>query len=81
MAYEMKEGQGSLFREKEKQSDNHPDYKGTCVVNGNTLQIAGWLKESKSGLKYMSLSIQPPREKGEKPKPAKVEFDDDAPPF
>ena len=31
MAYQMKEGQGSLFKN-EKQNDRHPDLKGSVMI-------------------------------------------------
>jgi hypothetical protein len=31
MAYTMKPGQGSLFKNDRKESNNHPDYKGSVV--------------------------------------------------
>ena len=41
MAYEHKEGQGSLFRN-EKQNDRQPDYKGTIVIAGKTYEVVAW---------------------------------------
>lgn len=63
--YEIKDNSGSLFRVMEKASDRHPDFTGKGKVNGQLLYVSGWLKESKSGKKYLSLAFSEPREKGE----------------
>lgn len=58
MAYEIKEGQGSLFKNDKKESDNHPDYKGSILINGVDCWLSAWLKTGKNG-KWMSLSAKP----------------------
>lgn len=51
---------GSLFKNDDKQQDNHPDYKGSLNVNGIDLWVSGWIKTSeKTGKKFMSLSVKP----------------------
>jgi uncharacterized protein (DUF736 family) len=50
---------GALFKNDKKQSDKHPDYRGTVNVNGTDFWISAWLKSSKAGAKYMSLAVQP----------------------
>jgi uncharacterized protein (DUF736 family) len=81
MAYELKSGQGSLFKNDEKLTDAHPDYKGSCVIDDKKFYISGWIKESKDGIKYMSLSIQPPLKPSATAKPRKPERDEDPIPF
>jgi len=50
---------GALFKNDDKQSDNHPDYKGSINVNGVDMWVSGWLKTSeKTGNKFMSLSVK-----------------------
>lgn len=63
MSYEMKEGQGSLFKNDKKGNDKRPDYRGECLINGEKLEISAWIKEGKKG-KFMSLSIKAPQERG-----------------
>lgn len=60
MAYEHKEGQGSLFKN-EKQNDRQPDYKGTILINGATYEIAAWERTSQKGVQYLSLQAALPR--------------------
>jgi len=55
-----KDNSGALFKEEEKKSEKHPDYKGNCLVNGERMYIAAWINESQGGKKYMSLSFTAP---------------------
>ena len=50
---------GALFKVDEKESEKHPDYRGTIDVDGRPHWLAAWLKTSKKGVKYLSLSITP----------------------
>lgn len=64
---------GAIFKNEDKQQDNHPDYKGSLNVNGVELWVSGWLKTSeKTGKKFMSLSVKPkdaaPVKQASKPK-------------
>ena len=75
---------GAIFKNDDKQQDNHPDYKGSLNVNGVDLWVSGWIKTSeKTGKKFMSLSVKPKEEKAVKQasKPKSSGFDDmdDAP--
>lgn len=79
--FEQREGTGSLFRNDEKLTEAHPDYKGSCLIDGKKLYISAWIKESKEGMKYMSLSIQPPLKSSALTKPRKPERDDEQIPF
>ena len=75
---ETKNNSGAIFKNDKKTSETHPDYKGKVNVNGKDMEIALWLKESKSGLKYFSTTFQEPYVK---PEAAIVtdEQDDDLP--
>lgn len=85
MSFEQKDGSGALFKNDRKEADNHPDYKGDCMIDGKKFYISAWIKDGKRG-KFMSLSIQPPRAPttGDRRKPVDPErYDDrrDDPPF
>ena len=82
---------GSLFNVKEKRNPNWPDIRGEIFVSRDLLEsvmkqdgdlvkiaISAWRKESKSGTKYLSLSVSEPYEK--KPEP-KDEVDSEDVPF
>lgn len=61
MAFEHKDGQGSLFRNERKTTDSQPDYRGQVKIDGKLLDIAAWLKEGAKG-KFFSLSVSEPRQ-------------------
>jgi len=65
--YEQKDNSGALFKNDKKQSEKHPDYRGTCMVNGQLMEMAAWLKTSAKGTKYMSFSFNEPWQKPDQP--------------
>ena len=74
---------GVLFKNADKQKENQPDYKGSVMVDGVEYWLSSWIKTSKKGDKFMSLSLQPKDEKPAK-KPAKQveeDFEDEDLPF
>jgi hypothetical protein len=76
--YELREGAGFIFKNKDKRFDKHPDYKGKLKYNGETIYFAVWEKEGKYG-KYFSMSVdrkQMPRDVTPGVSP---EFNDDVP--
>lgn len=80
MAYEQKDGQGSLFKNKEKENPTHADYTGSIKIAGAEFWLNAWIKQSKSGMPYMSLSAKPKQAKAV-PAPAKTADPDDDLPF
>lgn len=76
---------GALFKNKQKTTEQHPDYQGRCEINGDTYFISAWINEAKQGKmageKYMKLKFSPPRE-SEPQSPVRSsqeELDDDIP--
>lgn len=64
MAYELRDGQGSLFTNESKtEGDNKPDVSGTCMIGGVKYSIAGWHKTAASGKIFTSLKISLPQER------------------
>lgn len=60
MAYEMKPNSGSLFKNDKKETESHPDYKGSALIDGlGECWLDAWINTSNSGAKYMSLKIKP----------------------
>jgi hypothetical protein len=50
---------GVLFRNDDHtEENNQPHYRGRLNVDGTDLWLSAWIKTSKNGVKYMSLSVQ-----------------------
>jgi hypothetical protein len=77
MAFEVKPNTGALFPNNEKKTDKYPDMRGDVHLDktfliqmmdkskGATVKISlgAWKKESKDGLKFLSLAASEPYEK------------------
>lgn len=64
--------QGVLFKNKKKESENHPDYRGSATLSGIDYWVSGWINTGKedtkiAGEKYMKLAFSV---KEEETKPA-----------
>ena len=70
MAYEQKENTGSLFQNKEKRSENFPDYSGSLRIDGVDWWISGWRKTLKDGTPWLSLSVKRKDGTAARPDPA-----------
>jgi hypothetical protein len=57
--YEQKDNSGALFKNDKKETDSHPDYKGSAMVDGTDYWVSGWVNKSKAGTKYMKFSYTP----------------------
>jgi hypothetical protein len=84
MAYEMRPGSGSLFKNDKKTTESHPNLKGKIMLpNGEVRWVSGWTKTTSAGEKWISLSVgelvQGGGQPQPQPKPAMVESDDDIP--
>lgn len=86
MAYEPKDGSGSLFKNDKGDNPNRPDYRGDIMVEGVVYSLSAWIKEGQKG-KFMSLSASPkegaapaarPQPQAKRPVP---QYDDNDPPF
>lgn len=70
---------GALFKNDKKTSDNHPDYKGSINVDGVEYWLSSWLKTSKAGSKFMSISVQPKEQQApQRPAPSRAPSHDAA---
>ena len=50
---------GMIMKNPNKTADNHPDQSGSINVDGKEYWLSGWIKESKAGNRFLSLSIKP----------------------
>jgi len=58
---------GALFKNDKNGNATWPDYRGSVNVGGTDYWLSAWIKTSKQGTKFMSLSVKPkdeaPRQK------------------
>jgi hypothetical protein len=66
-----KELTGSISKNKKKEKDAHPDYRGSATIGGIDYWVSGWVNEGSDG-KYLGLKFQ---QKDGESKPVK---DDDS---
>lgn len=59
MAYEQKDNSGSLFKNDRKETDSHPDYKGSALLGGVDHWLDAWINTDRNGNKYMALKFKP----------------------
>lgn len=82
--YEQKDNSGALFVNDKKESEKHPDRKGSAMIGGVDYWVSGWINTSSKGTKYMSLSYtakdeqSAPQQTAPQAKPAD-NFDEDIP--
>jgi hypothetical protein len=81
---------GVLFKNDQGGNPKRPQYRGSLNVGGTDYNISAWIKESrKDGSKFMSLSVEPKRDKpmagNKKPLTEQnwdtAELNDELPPF
>lgn len=50
---------GVLFKNKDKEKENHPDYKGSCEIDGREFWLSAWINTpKKGGDKFMSIAFK-----------------------
>ena len=62
---------GALFKNERKVTGKHPDYNGSCEINGVEMWMNAWIKTSNKGQKFMSFSFNP-KEVQAAPKPVQA---------
>jgi hypothetical protein len=79
---------GMLARNDKKETEKHPDFKGSINVDGVEYWLSAWVKEGKEGgkmegRKFFSLSVSPKEQAAPKAAPQKAasfdQLDDDIP--
>jgi uncharacterized protein (DUF736 family) len=53
---------GVLFKNSDKKSEKSPDYLGKIEIDNVEYQLSSWINTSKTGVKYMSLTVSPPKD-------------------
>jgi hypothetical protein len=73
MAYELRDGQGTLFKNDRKSTEKHPDYTGSIKTpDGQEHWFSAWIKTGSQGGKFLSVQIGNPKDGQRKP-PAGVQ--------
>jgi uncharacterized protein (DUF736 family) len=67
MSYTPKDMSGSLFRNDKRESDSHPNARGSCLIDGVEYWVDAWTNTTQAGDKYQSLKF-----KRKEAKPAKA---------
>jgi hypothetical protein len=79
---------GMLARNDKKETETHPDFKGSINVDGVEYWLSAWVREGKpggkmEGRKFFSLSVSPKEQSAPKAAPQKAasfdQLDDDIP--
>ena len=60
---------GALFKNDRKEKENQPDYTGNVEVEGTKYNMAGWMRQSKAGKPFMSISLSIPEPQNSAPRP------------
>jgi hypothetical protein len=81
VAFQQKPNTGSLFKNRDKSSDTDRDYSGSLNLDGREFWLSGWIKKSKAGASYLSLSVKSKVEQAVSKKPIREDLNDDIPAF
>lgn len=57
MSYEQKDNTGSIFANDKKETANHPDGKGTAMIDGVEYWVSSWNKMTQEGKPWRSMSF------------------------
>jgi hypothetical protein len=63
LAYEQKDDEIVLFKNKERKTDQDPLYNGHGMAGGVPIWASGWINESKAGDKYMRIKLRPKQDR------------------
>ena len=72
----QKNNTGTLFLNDRKTETKHPDYTGKAVINNKPYWVSAWIKVGKSGKKFISISVQEPFKKQERPETTQETYDE-----
>jgi hypothetical protein len=70
MAYEPKDNTGSVFTNKDKKTDKHPDRTGSARIGGVDYWVDGWINQDRNGKPYLSLKFKQKDGAARVPEPA-----------
>lgn len=76
MSYEQKDNAGALFINDKRETEKHPNAKGSAMIGGVEYWVSAWTNTSQKGTKYQSLSFQPKEQQATTPE---APLEDDMP--
>jgi uncharacterized protein (DUF736 family) len=79
MMGDRRDNTGALFKENDKQGEKSPDYRGPLTIDGIDYVLAGWVRETQSGQKFLSLAVRRKQTTAEAKPATKPELDDEIP--
>jgi len=50
---------GALFKNNKRTEERQPEYTGNCEIDGKEYWVSAWVRESKNGNKFFSMSYTP----------------------
>jgi hypothetical protein len=71
MSYEPKDNTGSLFKNDKKETDSHPNAKGSALIDGVEYWVDAWTNRDKNGNPYQSLKFKRKEARAAAPAPAR----------
>jgi uncharacterized protein (DUF736 family) len=70
---------GALFKNENKQSEKHADYRGEVNAGGVDYWLDGWVRTSKKGTKFVGFKLKPKQEPAPAKKAPAEDFSDEIP--
>lgn len=67
---------GALFRNRDKETEKHPDYTGKLNVNGVEMKLSAWINESQKGQKFLRVKVSESKPAPKVEKKPEATFDD-----
>jgi hypothetical protein len=58
MSYTPKDNTGSMFKNDKKETDSHPNAKGSALIDGVEYWVDAWTNTTQAGDKYQSLKFK-----------------------
>jgi hypothetical protein len=63
---EQRDLSGTLSKNTRKEKPSHADYTGSVMIDGRKYWLNGWVKDGRDGKKFLSLSVGPAEQSGDR---------------